>query len=453
LGFDDDYKKTIMSANQELNQRINSLKSLKNHLMTHEKEIYEALHLDFKKPEFESYITEFQYTIKELNYTIQNIKRWCKPKYVVPLAINFPSIEAIHYEPYGKVLIISPWNYPFQLAMVPVIGAFAAGNKVVLKPSEISSYTSKILKKIIEEVFNKNEVEVVLGDSETGKKLLEQRWDYIFFTGSTHVGKIVASAAAKNLTPCTLELGGKNPCVIDESANIEIAAKRIVWGKFLNAGQTCVAPDFLIVHAKERYNLIEALKKEITRFYGENPKESTDLARIINQNHWERLTKLILGKEILFGGEIDKEDLYIAPTLLELFNDEDPLLKEEIFGPILPILTYDDSCDLIPFIKRFEKPLAFYIFSENKNFTNHLIHEISAGGVCVNDTIIQLVNHRLPFGGVGMSGMGAYHGKHTFLTFSHQKSVVKRATWLDIPVKYAPYAKKLKWIRMLMKRM
>ena len=432
-------------------QRILLLKNLKKTILANEKAIYEALRLDFKKPEFESYITEFQYTINELDFTIRKLSAWSKPKSVFPSFVNFPSIESIYYEPYGKVLIISPWNYPFQLAMVPMLGAFAAGNQVVLKPSEISHYTSKIIEKIIKEVFKPSEIEVVLGDGNVAQKLLNERWDYIFFTGSTKVGKIVAEAAAKNLTPCTLELGGKNPCIIDETANIEIAAKRIVWGKFLNAGQTCVAPDFLIVQAKEKYNLIEALKKEIILFYSENPKESLDFARIINHSHWERLQKLISKKNILFGGETDEEEKYIAPTLLEIIDLESEIMQDEIFGPLLPILTYNEPEELLPFLRKFEKPLAFYIFSENKIFVDNLIQNTSAGGVCVNDTIVQLINHRLPFGGVGMSGMGSYHGKHTFLTFSHQKSVVKRATWVDFPVKYAPYDKKLKLMKWLLK--
>lgn len=434
-----------------VNQRISLLKNLKKVILANEKAIYEALDHDFKKPAFESYITEFQYTINELDFTIRKLKSWSKPKFVLPSLVNFPSTESIYYEPYGKVLVVSPWNYPFQLALVPMLGAFAAGNQVVLKPSEISHHTSKIIEKIVTDVFKTTEIEVVLGDGNVAQKLLSERWDYIFFTGSTKVGKIVAEAAAKFLTPCTLELGGKNPCIIDETANIEIAAKRIVWGKFLNAGQTCVAPDFLIVQAKEKYNLIEALRKEIIFFYGENPKSSPDFARIINHSHWERLQNLISEKNILFGGETDKIEKYIAPTLLEINDLDAEIMQDEIFGPLLPILTYNENEELMPFLKKFDKPLAFYLFSENKTFINNLIQNTSAGGVCVNDTIVQLINHRLPFGGVGMSGSGAYHGKHTFLTFSHQKSVVKRATWIDLPVKYAPYDKKLRWMKRLLK--
>lgn len=436
-----------------VSERIQLLKSLKKSILRNEKQVYAALSTDFAKPEFESYITEFQYTINELNLTIKKLKSWSKPKWIVPSIVNFPSLESIHFEPYGNVLIISPWNYPFQLAMVPLIGAIAAGNKVVLKPSEMASQTGILIEKIAKEVFKNQEVKIVLGDAEVSKDLLLQRWDYIFFTGSTNVGKIVAKAAAANLTPCTLELGGKNPCIIDEKANIEITAKRIVWGKFLNAGQTCVAPDFLLVQAKEKFNLIEALKKEIVHFYGENPKESPDFARIINDHHWDRLQRLLTKKDIIFGGEADRDTKYFAPTLLEINDLDHEIMQDEIFGPLLPILTYSEPEDILPFLRKFEKPLAFYIFSENKVFVNQLIQQTSAGGVCVNDTIVQLINHRLPFGGVGMSGVGAYHGKHTFLTFSHQKTVVKRATWMDVPIKYAPYSKKFRWIKLLMKWM
>jgi len=434
-------------------ERIRVLKALKKSIIAHENAVYKALHQDFAKPEFESYITEFQYTINELNLTIKKLKSWSKPKWIVPSIVNFPSLESIHFEPYGNVLIISPWNYPFQLAMVPLIGAVAAGNKVVLKPSEMATQTGILIEKIATDVFKNQEVKIVLGDADVSKNLLSQRWDYIFFTGSTNVGKIVAKAAAAHLTPCTLELGGKNPCIIDETANIEITAKRIVWGKFLNAGQTCVAPDFLMVQAKEKFNLVEAIKKEIVLFYGKNPQESPDFARIINHKHWDRLHRLMTQNEIVFGGESNRETKYIAPTLLEINNPDHEIMQDEIFGPLLPILTYSEPEDLLPFLRKFEKPLAFYIFSENKVFVNQLIQQISAGGVCVNDTIVQLINHRLPFGGVGMSGMGAYHGKHTFITFSHQKTVVKRATWMDLPIKYAPYSKKIRWIKMLMKRM
>jgi aldehyde dehydrogenase (NAD+) len=435
-----------------LSKRIQQLTKLKKSIISHESEIYEALNLDFKKPIFETYITEFQYTINDINYTIKNLKRWSKPKYVLPTIINFPSVEYIHKEPYGRVLIIAPWNYPFQLALVPLVGAIAAGNSVVLKPSEIAYHTSLIITKIIEEVFVHHEAIVVHGDAGFTQNLLKQPWDYIFFTGSTKVGKIIAIAAAQQLTPITLELGGKNPCVIDETANIAVIAKRIVWSKFLNAGQTCVAPDFILVQAKEKYNLITALKKEIINFYGENSEDSNDFARIINDANWERLTKLINPKTLIFGGKTNQKTRFIAPTLLEISDYNDPIMQDEIFGPLLPILIYDEESELLPILKRFEKPLAFYVFSERKDFIQKLINTTSSGGVCVNDSISQLINHRLPFGGVGASGYGAYHGKTTFSTFSHQKSVVKRATWIDLPIKYAPYSKKIKWINMLMKR-
>lgn len=443
----------MISKYPSIKERKQKLTLLKNCILKHEQAIYDALNRDFNKPVFETYITEFQYTINDINHTLKKLSGWAKPKFILPSIINFPSQEYIYKEPFGRVLIIAPWNYPFQLALVPLIGAIAAGNRVVLKPAEIAFHTSQILTKIIEEVFVNQEAIVVHGDANFTQNLLKQKWDYIFFTGSTKVGKVIAEAAAKNLTPVTLELGGKNPCVIDETANIEITARRIVWGKFLNAGQTCVAPDFLLVQAKEKYNLIEALKKEITAFYGENPMESPDFARIINQAHFERLSQMMDSNAIVFGGKTDEKTRYIAPTLLEISDLNHVIMQEEIFGPLLPILTYHEADDLPQILKHFEKPLAFYVFSENKKFAELLLQKFTSGGACVNDTIVQLINNRLSFGGVGASGYGAYHGKFTFDTFSHQKSVVKRATWFDMPIKYAPYSKKLKWIKMLMKRM
>ncbi|MFN3757106.1 MAG: aldehyde dehydrogenase [Flavobacterium sp.] len=438
-----------MNTIHSVAKRKELLKKLLKVIQNREKEIEGALFKDFSKPPFETFITEFNYVISDLKHTIKQLNTWAKPKKVTPSLFNFPSSEFIYNEPYGKVLIISPWNYPFQLAICPLVAAIAAGNTVVLKPSEISYHTSELLSQIISEVFDVKEAIVILGGVELTQKELKKKWDYIFFTGSTRVGKIIALEAAKNLTPCTLELGGKSPCIVDETANIDIAAKRIVWGKFLNAGQTCVAPDYILVHATQKFDLVQKLKNEILQFYGENPQESPDFARIINKDHWNRLLDLIDKKKIIEGGINDDWTRYIAPTLIDEPEMNDPIMQEEIFGPILPIISYSTFEDIEKVISQNEKPLALYVFSENKEFSETIIRKFSFGGGCVNDCIMHLVNHRLPFGGIGNSGMGAYHGKHGFETFSHKKAIVKRGTSLDIPLRYAPYNKRMKWKKFL----
>ena len=440
-----------MEYKTNINFRKEILIKLLNTVIIHENEIIQALHDDFKKPAFESVLTETSQVVLELKHVIKNMKKWAKPRRVFPSLLNFPSKDYIYKEPYGKVLIIAPWNYPFQLALYPLISAVAAGNQVVVKPSELTPKTSEIIVKIIHKVFDKNHVEVVEGGIEVSQKLLSERWDYIFFTGSVAVGKIVAQAAAENLTPVTLELGGKNPCIIDETANLKLAAKRIVWGKFVNAGQTCIAPDYILVQKNMKKHFVNFLKEEITKAYGENPEESPDFARIINAKNWQRLVDLIEPEKVFFGGESNPKDNYIAPTLVEETALESPIMQEEIFGPILPILTYKKESEIAAVISRFEKPLALYVFSENPGFQKRIIQNYSFGGGCVNDTIIHFANKRLPFGGVGHSGIGAYHGNLSFDTFSHQKSIVKKANWLDLPLRYAPYQDKLATIRKILK--
>ena len=440
-----------MEYKTNINFRKETLIKLLNTVIIHENEIIQALHDDFKKPAFESVLTETSQVVLELKHVIKNMKKWAKPRRVFPSLLNFPSKDYIYKEPYGKVLIIAPWNYPFQLALCPLISAVAAGNQVVVKPSELTPKTSEIIVKIIHKVFDKNHVEVVEGGIEVSQKLLSERWDYIFFTGSVAVGKIVAQAAAENLTPVTLELGGKNPCIIDETANLKLAAKRIVWGKFVNAGQTCIAPDYILVQKNMKKHFVNFLKEEITKAYGENPEESPDFARIINAKNWQRLVDLIEPEKVVFGGESNPKDNYISPTLVEETSLDSPIMQEEIFGPILPILTYKKESEIAAVISRFEKPLALYVFSENPGFQKRIIQNYSFGGGCVNDTIIHFANKRLPFGGVGHSGIGAYHGNLSFDTFSHQKSIVKKANWLDLPLRYAPYQDKLATIRKILK--
>ena len=440
-----------MNFKTDINFRKQTLVKLLISVQKHEEEIIKALYNDFKKPAFEAVVSETAYIVSELNHTIKNINKWAKPNMVLPSLLNFPSTDYIYKEPYGKVLIIAPWNYPYQLALCPLIAAVAAGNQVVVKPSELTPNTSRIIAKIISETFDENHVKCVEGGVEITQELLAQRWDYIFFTGSVAVGKIVAKAAAENLTPVTLELGGKNPCIIDATANLKLAAKRIVWGKFLNAGQTCIAPDYLLVSNKIKSAFIELIKKEIIDAYGENPETSPDFPRIINQKNWNRLTEMLKGESILAGGKSNNQDYYLAPTLLDEPSLDSLVMKDEIFGPILPVLSFENEADLVSIISRYEKPLSLYIFSNDNPFAKKIIQNYSFGGGCINDTVVYFSNKRLPFGGVGHSGIGAYHGKLSFSTFTHYKAIVKRANWLDIPTRYAPYKGKLKSVKKLFK--
>ena len=431
----------------DIGYRKQVLKTLLQTIQNSEKEITNAIYNDFKKPEFEAVLTETNYVISDLKATIKNLDRWAKPKKVVPSLLNFPSTDFIISEPYGKVLIIAPWNYPFQLVFCPVVAAVAAGNQVVIKPSEFTPNTTAVISKIIAAVFSTNHVAVVEGGAEVAATLLKQRWDYIFFTGSVAVGKIVAQAAAVHLTPVTLELGGKNPCIIDQTANLKLAAKRIVWGKFINAGQTCIAPDYLLVHTAVKAAFTACLIAEIKNAYGDNPAQSSDYTHIVNQKNWSRLVGFLENQTVLFGGQSDATTNYLAPTLVEQPPLDSPIMKDEIFGPLLPILSYNDQFELETIILRYEKPLSLYVFTENKAFANKIIRQFSFGGGCINDTVIHFSNDRLPFGGVGNSGIGAYHGKMSFDLFSHKKAIVNKATWLDLPMRYAPYKNKLQFIK------
>ena len=439
-----------MDYKNDIGYRKETLKKLLYNIQKSEDLIVKALHDDFKKPEFEAVLTETNYVISDLKDTIKNIYKWSGRKRVFPSILNFPSTDYIYKEPYGNVLVIAPWNYPFQLALCPLIAAVAAGNRVVLKPSELTPHTSSIIAKIIEKTFHVNHVEVHEGGVEVSNKLLSQRWDYIFFTGSVAVGKVVAKAAAENLTPVTLELGGKNPCIIDETANLKLAAKRIVWGKFINAGQTCIAPDYILIQKNMKVNFITFLIDEIIKAYGKKLDKSPDFARIINTKNFLRLDSMIEREKVIFGGETDANKLFISPTLIEEPALDSPVMKEEIFGPILPILTYETEAEIHNVISKYEKPLAFYIFSENHSFSKKLIANYSFGGGCINDTVVHFSNKRLPFGGVGHSGIGAYHGKLSFDIFSHHKTIVKKGNWLDLPMRYAPYKDKLASIKRLL---
>ncbi len=442
-----------MNLNTDIKYRKESLKKLLQVIINHEEAIIKALYDDFKKPAFEAVLTETNYVISDLKETIKNINSWAKPKKVRSSILNFPSSDYVYSEPYGHVLILAPWNYPFQLALCPLVAAVAAGNKVTLKPSELTPNTSHIISKIISETFAIKDVVVITGDATVATNLISKRWDYIFFTGSVAVGKIIAQAAAVHLTPVTLELGGKSPCIVDETANLQLSARRIVWGKIINAGQTCVAPDYILVHQKVKKEFTTYLIQEIEKALGTNPEQSPDFARIVNFKNWQRLNDLLSNETIIYGGQTNKDTLYISPTLLDEPKSTSPVMNEEIFGPILPILSFQNKTDVEKVIKSFEKPLALYIFSTNKSFTDEILQKYSFGGGCVNDTVVHLVNNRLPFGGVGNSGMGVYHGKLSFDIFSHKKAIVKRGTWLDLPLRYAPYNEKLKTIRKFLKLM
>lgn len=440
-----------MDFKTDIGYRRKILTKLLDAVMRREADVIEALQLDFRKPPFESVLTETSLVISELKDAIRKIHFRARPKSVFPNLLNFPSRDYIYPEPYGKVLIIAPWNYPFLLAMTPLISAVSAGNSVALKPSELTPNVASLIEVIIAEVFDPMHVEVFQGGADVSEKLLQRRWDYIFFTGSTRVGKIVATAAASHLTPVTLELGGKNPCVVDDTAHLALSAKRIVWGKFMNAGQTCIAPDYVLVKASVKSQFIGHLKTEITSMYGENPKLSPDFARIINDSQFTRLTNLIDATKVAHGGTFDAATRYIAPTIIDQPELESDIMADEIFGPILPVLAYDTDDDLQNIIGRYEKPLSLYVFSSSKPFAKKIIGQYSFGGGCINDTVVHFSNKKLPFGGVGYSGIGRYHGKFGFETFSHYKSIVRKATWLDITLRYAPYEKKFSLIKKILK--
>lgn len=427
---------------KDLAFRIEQLKRLKQAVLDNKTAIMDALKADLNKPTFEAYATEIG-VIREIDYALKNIKSWVKPKKVSTSIDLFPSSAQIYPEPLGVVLIIGPWNYPFQLMISPLVGAISAGNCATIKPSEMAANTSRVVREIIEKTFEPAYIAVVEGGVETSQQLLAEKFDHIFFTGGTKIGQIVMQAAAKNLTPVTLELGGKTPCIVDAEVNLEHTAKRIVWGKFINTGQTCIAPDYLLVDRSIKKDLLAGIENCIKEFYGEDPAKSPDYGRIINPKQFDRLAGLLKDGEIITGGKTNREDRYIAPTVIDQVSWDAPIMEDEIFGPILPVLEYTDLTDAITKINDRPKPLALYLFSKNKEKQQRVLQETSSGGVCINDTVMQVGVSELPFGGVGNSGIGSYHGKASFDTFSHQKSVLKRSFLLDLDWRYAPYQGKL----------
>ncbi|MFD1850560.1 aldehyde dehydrogenase [Oceanobacillus bengalensis] len=416
--------------------RQKQLMTLKQMLKDNESKIYRALKNDLNKSKQDSLTTEIGFLYTEIDFALKNLRNWMTPEKVPAPMTHKGTQNFIFKEPYGVTLIISPWNYPLQLAIGPAIGAIAAGNCVIVKPSEHAAATSTLLAEMIADYFDQSYFSVIEGEQEVTQALLKQRFDYIFFTGSTNVGKIVMRAASEYLTPVTLELGGKSPAIVDMDANINLAAKRIVWGKFTNAGQTCVAPDYVYVHEKVKFKLLKAMKKYIRTFYGRNPLKNDNFTRIINEKHFDRLTSFLIKGSILHGGNVDRESLMIEPTILDYISWEDPIMQDEIFGPILPIISFTNLEDALYKIKLGEKPLALYYFGDDYKTQQQVIEYVSFGGGSINDTLYHLANPHLPFGGVGASGMGAYHGKYSFDTFSHSKSILKQTTKFDIPFRY-----------------
>ena len=414
------------------------LKKLYDTIKENKKEIAVALQQDLGKSEFESFMCETGMVLTEITYMIKNAaKLSAKKKVATPLA-QFPSASYQMPVPYGNVLVMSPWNYPFLLAMDPVVDAVAAGNTVVLKPSAYSPATSEIVKTIIESVFPSEYVAVVMGGRKENTTLLEKKFDMVFFTGSQNVGKEVLRHTAEHLTPTVLELGGKCPCIVDDTANIELAAKRIVFGKFLNCGQTCVAPDYILCDKKIKYELIGAIQKQLRLQYGVLPIENPSYGKMINEKHYERVAKLIDPKKVAFGGYGKRDKMQIAPTVMDNVTWNDAIMQEEIFGPVLPVLTYEEFEEIFDTLADKPKPLALYLFTENKEHIDAVNARLSYGGGCINDTVIHLATSEMGFGGVGESGMGSYHGKAGYEAFSHSKSIVEKKTWLDLPMRYQP---------------
>ena len=436
----------------DISGRIQALHCLEQAILKYEDRLYEALQKDLGKSRAEAYMCEIGLTLPELRYLKRHVRSWSKDRRVrTPLA-QFHAKSFTVQEPYGVVLVMSPWNYPVLLTLEPLAGALAAGNCCVVKPSAYSPETSKVIAEMIRESFPEEYVAVVEGGRAENQCLLEQKFDYIFFTGGVNVGKMVMEKASVHLTPVTLELGGKSPCIVDHTANLKLAAKRLVFGKYLNCGQTCVAPDYVLAERSIKEELLKYIKEEIKAQYGEDPLENPDYGKIINRKHFERILGLIDPNKLVYGGKADTELLRVEPTVLDGVAEEDAVMQEEIFGPIMPILTVDSMDEACTFVKSRPHPLALYLFTGDDGTEKRFLKEIPFGGGCVNDTIIHLATGEMGFGGVGNSGMGSYHGKKSFETFSHEKSIVKKFTWLDLPMRYQPYTLwKEKLVRMFLK--
>ncbi len=449
-----DAQRTFFATGSTLNAdyRITALRKLKNCIKAHEQDIMNALRTDLGKGSQESYMCEVGLTLSEISYMLSHTRRFMREKTVATPLAQFASRSYVKPSPYGTVLIMSPWNYPFLLTMEPLVDALAAGNTAIIKPSAYSPATSEVISRIVGECFNPEYVAVVTGGRAENTCLLDADFDYIFFTGSKTVGKEVMRHAAEHLTPVTLELGGKSPCIVAPDADLKLAARRIVFGKYLNCGQTCVAPDYILCHSSVYEKFIEYVKAEIIRQFSDKPLENPEYGKIINEKHFNRILGLIDRDKLVFGGASDADALRIEPVVMRDITEDDAVMKEEIFGPVMPVLSYDDTEGMIARINSHDHPLALYVFSGNKAFIKKITSSISFGGGCVNDTIIHLATSNMGFGGVGGSGMGSYHGRDGFNTFSHRKSIVDKKTWLDLPMRYQPYSGLMdRMIRMFLK--
>ena len=440
-------------ATQSVAFRKQQLKNLREAIIRYELALNEALYKDLKKSPEEVWITETGLVVSEINFMLKHIDEWAAPQKTATNLINLPGKSYIVNEPLGVVLIIAPWNYPFQLSFIPLVGALAGGNCVVLKPSEFATATESVMQKIIEEVFEPHYINCIKGE---GAAVLPEmirgfRFDHIFYTGSTAVGKIIYQLAAEQLVPVTLELGGKSPCVVTQNADLKIAAKRIAMAKFSNAGQMCIAPDYILVHQSVKEKFIDQLKETMLKFYGERPVESYDYGRIINKKQFERLMSYLKSARVIAGGTHNEALLYIAPTIIDAPNLEDAIMKDEIFGPLLPVLTYSDDAAALRVIQQNPNPLAFYVFTSKTKEADSWLQKVPSGGACVNSVALHYLNKNLPFGGRGNSGIGRYHGRFSFDTFSHQKAVLKAATWPDLPLAYPSFKGKLKLLKKIIR--
>jgi aldehyde dehydrogenase (NAD+) len=440
-------------STQDVAFRVSQLKKLRDAIRTHEQQIVEALYADLRKSEFEAYGSEIGQVYKEIDFAIRHIHTWSKPKHVPTPLMFFPSTSKIYRDPLGTVLIIAPWNYPYFLSMSPLLAAIAGGNTVFLKPSEDASHTAVVIEKIILSAFDSNYISVIQGiGAEVIPSLFNQvRFDHIFFTGSTVVGQKIMELASQKLIPVTLELGGKSPCIVDVSASLDYAARKIAWSKLINAGQTCVAPDYVLVHQDIKERFIELLKSNFNKMMGDNPQQSEDFGRIINQKRFKKLIGYLDKGNIIMGGQHDESDRYIAPTLIEGIGLKDPVMQEEIFGPILPIITYTTNEEVVNWVEQNPFPLSLYIYADNKKVQDYFIQRLRFGGSCVNNGLIHLGNPHLPFGGVGPSGIGQYHGRFGFETFTRPKAVMVSKSWFDVPLWYAPFKGKVKLLKKILK--
>lgn len=424
----------------DIRYRLEILKKLRTLVILHELDIKKALWSDFHKPGFEVLATETRFVIKEMNLVIRKLKRWNRNKRVWTPLVHFMAHSYITAQPYGQVLVLSPWNFPFQLAFMPLIGALAAGNCVILKVSRQVPNITSVMEKILEE-FPKELVTMMNGDHTVSEYLLNYKFDYIFFTGSCKIGKYVMQKAAENLIPVSLELGGKNPCVIAADARLDFAARRIAWGKFMNAGQTCICSDYLLVDRRVKDRFLEIITNEIDSFYGKNPEKSNNFARIISSDNIRRISLLLKAGQIVTGGRIDEESRYVAPTVIKEIKPDDPIMQEEVFGPVLPVIDFDDFEEVYRIIEKNPKPLATYIFTRNTKLAREFVRKTQSGSAGINDTVIQIASPYLPYGGVGSSGLGRYHGRKSFETFSNMRSVIVKSNLLDLNLRYPPYNK------------